>query len=76
MSDSPSPTESSDVVQNAQGTSSGEAPATIFPDEDRTDGATEQEERDRREGTTQRGEDLETLGPGSPGMTVDPDGLR
>ncbi|MDQ4129602.1 MAG: hypothetical protein M3133_01195 [Actinomycetota bacterium] len=78
MSDSPSPREGSDVVTEAEGTSGGEQPGTVFSDEDVQRARADQMKEARKpEDTPDYEEEYEeTLGPGSPGMTVDPDGLR
>lgn len=76
MSESTSPgTQGDNIIENAEGTSDA---TTIheFPEEERTDGATEQEKRDSREGTVQGTDEVETLGPGSPATSVAPDDLR
>lgn len=71
MSESTGPT---DDAPQAEGMAKGEGPAHVFPDEDRTEGATEQEIADRREGPERTERD--PLGPGGPGASVDPDTLR
>ncbi|MDP8928751.1 MAG: hypothetical protein M3O70_09295, partial [Actinomycetota bacterium] len=63
------------VVEHAKGTSDAET-MHHFPEEERTEGATEQEKRDRREGTVQGTDEEESLGPGGPGTSVSPDDLR
>lgn len=78
MSDTPSPREGSDVVTEAEGTSSGEQPATVFSDEDlRRARADQRKEAEKPEDTPDyEAEYEETLGPGSPGASVDPDTIR
>ncbi len=78
MSDSPSPREGSDVVTEAEGTSSEEQPGTVFSDEDlRRARADQMKEARKPEDTPDYEEEYEeTLGPGSPATSVDPDTLR